>query len=158
MTHRPRDRGQPGSPPLQQGLGGPAPQAGTQRRSEASGGAHAAPRTRRPGDAPPHHPCAAMFWRVSSVATSSIEAVLDRDGFTTADLLDEDDLVQEARALNGRLLDHLRRPEVVRELVEYVVTPPSEGGWWGWGVCGRSGGTQADRAARRFGAGGDGGG
>jgi serine/threonine-protein phosphatase 6 regulatory subunit 3 len=71
-----------------------------------------------------------MFWRAvpgSVVQGSAVDAILDREAFTLADLLDEEDLVQEARALNGRLVDYLRSPDVVRQLLEYAVGPPPEG-------------------------------
>lgn len=68
-----------------------------------------------------------MFWRAVPATGSAIEAILDREAFTLAELLDEEDLVQEARALNGRLVDYLRGPDVVRQLLEYAVGPPSEG-------------------------------
>lgn len=67
-----------------------------------------------------------MFWRAVPATGSAIEAILDREAYTLADLLDEEDLVQEARALNGRLVDFLRGPDVVRQLLEYAVGPPSE--------------------------------
>lgn len=68
-----------------------------------------------------------MFWRVTSLAQSPVEQVLDRGDFTLADLLDEDDVVQEARALNGRLVAFLSKPETVRQLVDYLVEPPPPG-------------------------------
>lgn len=70
-----------------------------------------------------------MFWRAvpgAAIQGSAVDAVLDREAFTLADLLDEEDLVQEARALNGRLVDYLRGPDVVRQLLEYAVGPPPE--------------------------------
>ena len=68
-----------------------------------------------------------MFWRVTSLAQSPVEAILDRGDFTLADLLDEDDVIQEARALNGRLVSFLSKRETVRQLVDYIVEPPPAG-------------------------------
>ena len=68
-----------------------------------------------------------MFWRVTSLAQSPVEAILDRGDFTLADLLDEDDVIQEARALNGRLVSFLAKRETVRQLVDYIVEPPPAG-------------------------------
>lgn len=34
-----------------------------------------------------------------------VEAILDKDSFTLEDLLDEDEIIQECKALNGRLLN-----------------------------------------------------
>ena len=72
-----------------------------------------------------------MFWRVTSLAQSPVEAILDRGEFTLADLLDEDDVIQEARALNGRLVSFLSKRETVRQLVDYIVEPPPAGAFWG---------------------------
>lgn len=73
-----------------------------------------------------------MFWRVTSLAQSPVEAILDRGDFTLADLLDEDDAIQEARALNGRLVSFLAKRETVRQLIDYIVEPPPAGSFcWG---------------------------
>lgn len=74
-----------------------------------------------------------MFWRVTSLAQSPVEAILDRGEFTLADLLDEDDVIQEARALNGRLVSFLSKRETVRQLVDYIVEPPPAGERYGEG-------------------------
>lgn len=34
-----------------------------------------------------------------------VEAILDKDNFTLEELLDEDEIIQECKALNGRLLN-----------------------------------------------------
>ena len=34
-----------------------------------------------------------------------VEAILDKDGFTLEELLDEDEIIQECKSLNGRLLN-----------------------------------------------------
>jgi serine/threonine-protein phosphatase 6 regulatory subunit 3 len=47
-----------------------------------------------------------MFWRMAGLSTASaVEAILDKDSFTLEDLLDEDEIIQECKALNGRLLN-----------------------------------------------------
>ena len=68
-----------------------------------------------------------MFWRVTSLASSPVDAVLDREAFTLADVLDEDDVVQETRALNGRLVDFLAKQDTVAALVGYIVDAPPAG-------------------------------
>ena len=71
-----------------------------------------------------------MFWRVTSLAQSPVEAILDKGDFTLADLLDEDDVIQEARALNGRLVSFLAKRETVKQLVDYIVEPPPAGAFF----------------------------
>ena len=45
---------------------------------------------------------AAMFWRVPGYSQPSpLEAILDMDNFTLEEVLDEADLVQECKSLNG---------------------------------------------------------
>lgn len=48
---------------------------------------------------------AAMFWRLGFAQSSPIETLLDSDDYTLQQLLDEDDLVQECKQLNNKLLD-----------------------------------------------------
>ncbi|QDZ18692.1 SIT4 phosphatase-associated protein [Chloropicon primus] len=65
-----------------------------------------------------------MFWRVQGEEQASpIEKLLDRDDFTLEDLLLEEDVIQEVKAMNDRLIDYLKQPETVRELMKYVVEP-----------------------------------
>jgi serine/threonine-protein phosphatase 6 regulatory subunit 3 len=45
------------------------------------------------------------FWRVAGFAQPSpIEQILDKESYTLDELLDEDDLIQECKSLNGRLI------------------------------------------------------
>lgn len=46
-----------------------------------------------------------MFWRLGFAQSSPIETLLDSDDYTLQQLLDEDDLVQECKQLNNKLLD-----------------------------------------------------
>ncbi|CAH8359802.1 unnamed protein product [Eruca vesicaria subsp. sativa] len=57
---------------------------------------------------------------------SAVEAILDKDGFTLEDLLDEDELIQECKSLNGRLLNFLRERVQVEQLIRYIIEEPPE--------------------------------
>ena len=47
-----------------------------------------------------------MFWSMRYAQTSSIDGILEREsGFTLEDLLGEDDLLQECKSHNTKLLD-----------------------------------------------------
>ena len=66
-----------------------------------------------------------MFWKVAGFAQPSpIEAILDKDSFTLEELLDEDDLIQECKSLNDRLVAYLRLPDTIFKLINYIVIPP----------------------------------
>lgn len=68
---------------------------------------------------------ARMFWRVAGYSqTSPIEAILDKDSFTLEELLDEDDLIQECKSLNDRLVAFLRSPDTILKLIDYIVVAP----------------------------------
>jgi serine/threonine-protein phosphatase 6 regulatory subunit 3 len=64
----------------------------------------------------------AMFWRVSGLNTACpVDAILDKEAFTLEELLDEDELVQECKSLNPRLIEFLKKKENVEALVRYMV-------------------------------------
>ncbi|KAJ4894894.1 SIT4 phosphatase-associated family protein [Raphanus sativus] len=68
-----------------------------------------------------------MFWRMAGLSTASaVEAILDKDGFTLEDLLDEDELIQECKSLNGRLLNFLREKVQVEQLIRFIIEEPPE--------------------------------
>ena len=48
---------------------------------------------------------AAMFWRMGFAHTSPIENLLDTEDFTLEQLLEEDDIIQECKQLNKKLID-----------------------------------------------------
>ncbi|CAA0832289.1 SIT4 phosphatase-associated family protein [Striga hermonthica] len=52
---------------------------------------------------------------------SPVEAILDKENFTLEELLDEDEIIQECKSLNGRLINFLREGDNVRQLIRYIV-------------------------------------
>ncbi|EFW98932.1 sit4-associated protein [Grosmannia clavigera kw1407] len=68
-----------------------------------------------------------MFWKFGGYASiSPIDSILDRPQFALEDLLDENDLLGDIKARNGKLLDYLRKREVLERLLEFVVAPKAE--------------------------------
>ncbi|BFZ60654.1 sporulation-induced protein [Saitoella coloradoensis] len=62
------------------------------------------------------------FWKFGfGTNISTIESLLDKPDCTLEDLLDEDDLLQETRTHNTKLLEFLRDPVVLGKLLGYVV-------------------------------------
>ncbi|GFP95963.1 serine/threonine-protein phosphatase 6 regulatory subunit 3 [Phtheirospermum japonicum] len=68
-----------------------------------------------------------MFWRMAGLSTASpVEAILDKENFTLVELLDEDEIIQECKALNGRLINFLRERANVKQLIQYIVEEAPE--------------------------------
>lgn len=68
-----------------------------------------------------------MFWRFGGYATiSTIDTILDKPDFTLEELLEEDDLMQELKQHNSKLIEYLRQDRVLERLLEYVVAPKLE--------------------------------
>eukprot|EP01023_Acetabularia_acetabulum_P059403 TRINITY_DN7138_c0_g1_i8.p1 TRINITY_DN7138_c0_g1~~TRINITY_DN7138_c0_g1_i8.p1 ORF type:complete len:731 (+),score=115.47 TRINITY_DN7138_c0_g1_i8:22-2193(+) len=67
----------------------------------------------------------AMFWNVPgySFRESPVEVILNRDTFSLEELFEEDELVQEAKSMNGRLVAFLKDKAVLQKLVRYLVAP-----------------------------------
>ncbi|XP_059668483.1 uncharacterized protein LOC132313634 [Cornus florida] len=63
-----------------------------------------------------------MFWRMAGLSTASpVETILDKENFTLEELLDEDEIIQECKSLNGRLINFLRERVQVEQLLHYIV-------------------------------------
>ncbi|XP_042482545.1 serine/threonine-protein phosphatase 6 regulatory subunit 2-like [Macadamia integrifolia] len=68
-----------------------------------------------------------MFWRMSALSASSpVESVLDKENFTLEELLDEEEVIQECKALNSRLINFLRDRAQVEQLLHYIVDEAPE--------------------------------
>ncbi|KAE9587952.1 putative SIT4 phosphatase-associated protein family [Lupinus albus] len=68
-----------------------------------------------------------MFWKIPSLsATSPVDGLLDKENFTLEELLDEDEIIQECKALNSRLINFLRDRTQVEQLLRYIVEEPPE--------------------------------
>lgn len=58
--------------------------------------------------------------------SSPLNDLLEKDDFTLEQMLQEDELVQEVKTRNTKLLDFLAQEESVRKLIEYVVRTPED--------------------------------
>ncbi|KAF6763649.1 SIT4 phosphatase-associated protein-domain-containing protein [Ephemerocybe angulata] len=61
-----------------------------------------------------------MFWRFGFNNASSIDSLLDRDDVQLEALLEEDDLLQECKSQNTRLIEYFAREDVLKKLLGYV--------------------------------------
>ncbi|XP_040991874.1 serine/threonine-protein phosphatase 6 regulatory subunit 2-like isoform X2 [Juglans microcarpa x Juglans regia] len=68
-----------------------------------------------------------MFWKITSLSASSpVESLLDKENFTLEELLDEEEIIQECKALNSRLINFLRDRAQVEQLLGYIVDEAPE--------------------------------
>lgn len=68
-----------------------------------------------------------MFWKLTALSASSpVESVLDKENFALEDLLDEEEIIQECKALNTRLINFLRDRAQVEQMLRYIVEDPAE--------------------------------
>lgn len=51
---------------------------------------------------------------------SGIDALLDKDDVSLEAILDEDELLQECKSQNTRLMEYFQRPDVLQRLLGYV--------------------------------------
>ncbi|KAJ9188845.1 hypothetical protein P3X46_000205 [Hevea brasiliensis] len=68
-----------------------------------------------------------MFWKLTALSASSpVESILDKENFTLEELLDEEEIIQECKALNSRLINFIRDRAHVEQLLRYIIEEPPE--------------------------------
>ena len=66
-----------------------------------------------------------MFWSMRYAATSSIDTIIEREGgFTLEELLEEDELLQECKSQNTKLLELCVEHSLFFLQARFVLTPP----------------------------------
>uniref|UniRef100_A0A8C7EL94 Protein phosphatase 6 regulatory subunit 2 n=1 Tax=Neovison vison TaxID=452646 RepID=A0A8C7EL94_NEOVI len=65
-----------------------------------------------------------MFWKFDLNSTSHVDKLLDREDVTLRELMDEDDVLQECKAQNQKLLGFLCRQQCMEELVSLITQDP----------------------------------
>lgn len=65
-----------------------------------------------------------MFWKFDLNTTSHVDKLLDKQDVTLRELMDEDDLLQECKAQNRKLVDFLCQPSCLEELVSLTTHEP----------------------------------
>nr|XP_044633058.1 serine/threonine-protein phosphatase 6 regulatory subunit 2 isoform X6 [Equus asinus] len=65
-----------------------------------------------------------MFWKFDLNTTSHVDKLLDKEDVTLRELMDEDDILQECKAQNRKLLDFLCRQQCMEELVSLITQDP----------------------------------
>ena len=68
-----------------------------------------------------------MYWRVASFQHASpLESLLDKEVVTVEELLDEDDLIQETRALNPKVISFLSQASNLEVMIRALRLPNPE--------------------------------
>ncbi|KAL0968353.1 hypothetical protein UPYG_G00265760 [Umbra pygmaea] len=68
-----------------------------------------------------------MFWKFDLHTSSQLEALLEKDDVTLTELMDEEDVLQECKAQNHRLLVFLSQDTCMHELLHLITTEPPTG-------------------------------
>ncbi len=67
------------------------------------------------------------IWSISGISfTSPLNDILEKESFTLEELLQEDELLQEVKSHNHRLIEFLSQESTVMKILEYIVTTPPE--------------------------------
>ncbi|KAJ9574671.1 hypothetical protein L9F63_008203, partial [Diploptera punctata] len=66
-----------------------------------------------------------MFWKFNHASSPHIETLLNKEDVTLHELMDEEDVLQECKVQNKKLIDYLVRPDVMEELVTLTTVEPS---------------------------------
>ncbi|KAI7858854.1 SIT4 phosphatase-associated protein-domain-containing protein [Circinella umbellata] len=61
-----------------------------------------------------------MFWRFGFHNPSAIDTLLEREDIELEDILEEEDLLQEAKSHNQKLVDYFCKPENLTKLLNYI--------------------------------------
>lgn len=61
------------------------------------------------------------FWKFTNNYASKVSKILENEDILLEDLLDERETISELLASNSKLIEYLRRPEILKRLVEYIV-------------------------------------
>ncbi|KAF9109133.1 hypothetical protein BGX27_007957 [Mortierella sp. AM989] len=67
-----------------------------------------------------------MYWRFGHQNASVIDHLLESTSVSLEELLEQDDLIQECKAQNPRLIEYLRDPTVLQQLLSYITSDDLE--------------------------------
>ncbi|KAJ3083526.1 hypothetical protein HDU99_008901 [Rhizoclosmatium hyalinum] len=63
-----------------------------------------------------------MFWRFGFSPASNVDALLEKEGVTLEELFEEEELLQECKSHNSKLIEFLCRPEILQQLLNTIIT------------------------------------
>uniref|UniRef100_A0A1L8DX92 Putative sap family cell cycle dependent phosphatase-associated protein n=1 Tax=Nyssomyia neivai TaxID=330878 RepID=A0A1L8DX92_9DIPT len=65
-----------------------------------------------------------MYWDGSYTPSQHFESLLNRENLTLLEILEDQDILQECRTQNTKLVQFLNRPDILEELVTLITTEP----------------------------------
>uniref|UniRef100_A0A8C5MTT5 Protein phosphatase 6 regulatory subunit 1 n=1 Tax=Leptobrachium leishanense TaxID=445787 RepID=A0A8C5MTT5_9ANUR len=66
-----------------------------------------------------------MFWKFDLHTSSHVDTLLERENVTLFELLEEEDVLQECKVMNRKLVEFLVQPQHMEELVTCITEEPS---------------------------------
>ncbi|XP_047384700.1 serine/threonine-protein phosphatase 6 regulatory subunit 1 isoform X2 [Sciurus carolinensis] len=69
-----------------------------------------------------------MFWKFDLHTSSHLDTLLEREDLSLSELLDEEDVLQECKVVNRKLLDFLLQPPHLQAMVAWVTQEPPASG------------------------------
>ncbi|XP_048080117.1 serine/threonine-protein phosphatase 6 regulatory subunit 1 isoform X4 [Ursus arctos] len=69
-----------------------------------------------------------MFWKFDLHTSSHLDTLLEREDLSLPELLDEEDVLQECKVVNRKLLDFLLQPPHLQAMVTWVTQEPPASG------------------------------
>nr|XP_042127001.1 serine/threonine-protein phosphatase 6 regulatory subunit 1 isoform X3 [Peromyscus maniculatus bairdii] len=73
-------------------------------------------------------PKGAMFWKFDLHTSSHLDTLLEKEDLSLPELLDEEDVLQECKVVNRKLLDFLLQPSHLQAMVAWVTQEPPASG------------------------------
>ncbi|XP_049763166.1 serine/threonine-protein phosphatase 6 regulatory subunit 3 isoform X1 [Schistocerca cancellata] len=65
-----------------------------------------------------------MYWKFNQSTSPHIDVLLNNKDVSVYELLDEEDVIQECKIQNKKLIEFLSRPSVMEELISLTLDPP----------------------------------
>ncbi|CAG2100730.1 unnamed protein product, partial [Medioppia subpectinata] len=69
-------------------------------------------------------PIETMFWQFDTGFVSQIDALLDKESVSLQELMEEEDILQECKSQNPKLIQFITRRSVVEEMVTLITSEP----------------------------------
>ncbi|KAL8606034.1 hypothetical protein ACOMHN_040032 [Nucella lapillus] len=67
-----------------------------------------------------------MFWKFNLLTSSHVDTLLEKEDVTLRELMDEDDILQECKAQNRKLIDFLIQPDNMEDMVKMITKEPED--------------------------------